>query len=138
MRQCRAQPIDPEQAGPDGFVYGWYCKIDGISLNKKLGIRYYIVPEIAYIYLDAENERFIAGIIEVIPSTVGQDTGLKDKNGKAIYENGKVKGVDEIFVVVWHFNRWVMKNVETGRINEFRQIDQVFYEIIHDKESDNG
>ena len=53
------------------WVYGYYCK-DFWTPRKGHGI------------LPTDKER--GGYVEVDPSTVGQYTGLTDKNGKRIFE----------------------------------------------------
>ena len=63
MRPYRAILI-----GDKDFVYGWYVEIDNISF-----IEY---------QAEKSNNRCT---VEVIPETVGQFTGLKDKNSKEGY-----------------------------------------------------
>lgn len=55
------------------WVYGWYCKVEN---------RHYIVPDSAKRYAIDKDDPGFYGNREVIPETVGQSTGLKDKNGE--------------------------------------------------------
>ena len=65
------------------WVYGGYCELEKLCL---------IIPDTASLCYGVkiiDEHDFLEGFIEVIPSSVGQSTGLKDKNGDGKESYGK-------------------------------------------------
>jgi len=76
MRDYRGKRKDGK-----GWVYGWYFedKNCGGIVGKTCG---FIIPHGAMV---DDIDKALYGFVEVIPETVGQDTGEKDNDNMKIY-----------------------------------------------------
>ena len=90
----------------------------------------------SYIVVPYKHETILGegSVIEIDPSTICQCTGLRDKNGKLIWENDIMEGhLDEEHPedvtrtrVLWYENGWYTK-----------EIGSIDYEPLSDSDSEN-
>ena len=74
------------------WVEGYFVKADGQINNGQC----YILPDIAdFSYGDGGNRIRIGCFVEVLPSTVGQYSGLDDSDGRKVFEGDILKFRDE-------------------------------------------
>lgn len=122
MRPYRAIPIN----GKD-FVYGWSFQRAGAS---------FIIPILDKYHTPAS---FVLTFVQVIPETVGQQVGLKDKNSKEAYHKDITQDRDgDKGIVEWDNERgkWYLKGIGKtflgGKMADYEIEDIRAQEIIGD------
>jgi hypothetical protein len=57
-------------------------------------------------------------------------TTLQDKNGKKIFKKDIIRFEDELYIVEWHYCKWVMRSLKRRKLLDFLDADMRRLEVI--------
>ena len=116
MKKVREVLFRAKRSDNGEWIYGFYCCYGHVKQEKS-----YIIPDCASDLC----------VVEIIPGTLGQYTGLTDKNGTKIFEGDVVNILTENEIGIIKYDEGGFEVEADGFVIDFRRnIDGTDVEVI--------